>query len=79
MRIDVLGERPLDFTSTDGTEIKGTQIFAAFAEEGVIGKACDKFFVREGLELPALAPGMVLELSFNRKGRIEAVKAVSPK
>lgn len=76
MRMTLVGYRSLDFTSGDGTPIKGTQLFANFPEDGVMGEICEKFFARDGMELPPLSPGVVLDLSFNRKGKIEAVKAV---
>lgn len=75
----LLGFRELDFKSDRGEAIKGTQLFVGFDENGVTGQAVDKLFVRDGLDLPELTPGMVLDVQYNRKGRVVAVKAVGPR
>lgn len=77
MDMKLLGFRTLDFTTEDGA-VKGTQIFTGNVEEGVTGLMTDKFFIRDGMELPALTVGMTLDVEFNRKGRVVAVKAVVP-
>lgn len=74
----LLGYRKLDFTTDDGNAVKGTQLFVRFPEDGVTGEMCDKLFVRDGVELPALTPGMTLDISFNRKGKVAAVKVAIP-
>lgn len=74
----LLGYRPLDFTTDDGNAVKGTQLFVRFPEDGVTGEMCDKLFVRDGIELPALTPGMTLDIRFNRKGKVAAVKVAVP-
>lgn len=76
MQVKVLGFRLLDFVS-NSEPVKGTQIFCSFPEDGVTGEMADKLFIREGsLELPALKVGQTLEVSFNRKGKPEAITAV---
>lgn len=71
---ELLGFRHLDFTTDDGSAVKGVQLFVAFAEDGVTGRMADKLFIRDGIALPALTPGMMLDISFNRKGKVESVK-----
>lgn len=73
MKMILVGSKFLDFHTQDGNHIKGTQLFVAFDEEGVEGKATDKLFIREGISLPKLAVNKRLDITFNRKGKVEAV------
>lgn len=77
MEMKLLGFRKLDFTTEDGT-VKGTQLFTGNEEENVTGLMTDKLFIRDGMELPALTVGMTLDVEFNRKGKVVAVKAAAP-
>ena len=63
-----------NFSTDDGSSVKGDQLFVAFAEDGVTGRMADKLFIRDGIALPTLTPGMMLDISFNRKGKVESVK-----
>lgn len=49
MLAKVLGKRPLDFTSSDGKQIKGTQIFVAYKDMNpkseVEGELVQKVFI----------------------------------
>lgn len=76
MDMKLLGFRKLDFTTEDGA-VKGYQLFTGNEEEGVTGLMTDRLFVRDGMELPALTVGMTLDVEFNRKGRVVAVKAAT--
>lgn len=71
----LVGFRKLDFLDDKGTPVKGTQLFTTYPEDGVTGEMCGKTFIREGMELPPLSVGMVLDITFNRKGKVAAVKA----
>lgn len=71
------GYKRLDFTDDKGNPVKGTQLFTGYKEDGVTGEACGKLFIRDGIELPALTVGMTLDIEFNRKGKVVAVKAAS--
>jgi len=74
MKAKLLGTRQLDFTSKDGNQIKGTNLFLAFPEDGVTGHATDKIFIRSDISLPAgMKVGGEIQVFFNRKGRVEAV------
>jgi len=77
MEMNLVGFRKLDFTTDDGT-VKGTQLFVSNEEEGVTGLMTDKLFIRDGMELPALTVGMMLDVGFNRKGKVVAVKVAGP-
>lgn len=74
MLVLVMGHRVLDFES-DGGRVKGTQLFVAYAEDGVVGQMTDKLFFKDGFDLPELTPGMTLDVTFNRRGRPEKVVA----
>lgn len=74
MVVYLLGYKHLDFES-NGERVKGTQVFGAYEEDGVIGQRTDKFFFRDGFELPDLHPGITLDMVFNRKGKPEKVTA----
>lgn len=75
MEAHLIGIQKVHFTNNSGEEISGTNIFCAFKDENVEeGLRTDKFFLREGIVLPKDAKvNSVLELSFNHKGKIEAV------
>lgn len=76
MDMQLIGFRKLDFTTEDGA-VKGYQLFTGNKEEGVTGQMTDKLFIRDGMELPALTVGMTLDVEFNRKGRVVAVRAAT--
>lgn len=77
MHMKLLGFRRLDFVTDDGSAVKGTQLFTSHQEDGVTGETIAKLFIREGVELPPLSPGMVLDVAFTNKGRVEAVKTAT--
>ena len=72
----ILGTKTLDFTSGDGSKVKGTQLFVSFPEDGVVGAMVDKLFIRDGIELPPLTPGMSVDIVYNRHGKPTAVRVV---
>lgn len=74
----LLGYKDLDFVDEKGNPVKGKQLFTAYGEDGVTGKACGKLFIRAGsIELPPLAVGMALDITYNRKGKVTSVKAAT--
>lgn len=77
MRVTLIGARELDFKSSEGTDIKGVQLFISFPDENVVGEMTDKLFLRDGFTLPTCKPGDALEVTFNRKGKPESIKAVA--
>lgn len=77
MRVTLIGARELDFKSGEGTDVKGIQLYISFPDESVVGEMTDKLFLRDGFALPACKPGDALEVTFNRKGKPESIKAVT--
>lgn len=74
------GFRPLDFISKEGKPVQGTQLFISYPWEGVTGEMTDSIFVRQGFPLPPeMAPGDILDISFNRKGKPEKVVVAKQK
>jgi hypothetical protein len=76
VKVKLLGARELDFKSGDGTAVKGSQLYVSFPEDGVVGEMTDKLFLRDGFTLPACKPGDMLAITFNRKGKPEAITLV---
>ena len=70
----LIGIRALSFTAESGEKIEGTQLFVSIPEEGVVGEITDKIFIRPEILLPKdLKPGDEINISFNRKGKAEAI------
>lgn len=77
MRATLRGIRELDFVS-NGETIQGNQLFLTHPEDGVIGEIAEKIFVRKGFSLPAeLAPGKVVDIYCDTRGRLEHIQIVS--
>jgi len=78
VRICVRGIRELDFVS-DGSAVKGTQLFFSYPREGVVGEITDKLFIRKELPLPPeLVPGKYVDIFCDTKGRVEHIQLVAP-
>lgn len=74
MRVTVFGYQPLDFTTADGTVIKGKSIFVGFENRNVKGLKTNKFFVPATNEACAeIDTDMDLELSFDYNGKIDKI------
>lgn len=71
------GFKFLDFLDDKGMPVKGTQLFTSFPEDGVTGEACGKLFIRDGMDLPPLTVGMMLDITYNRKGKPTSVKVAT--
>lgn len=70
MLAKVLGTRKLDFKTSDGTEIKGTYVFVAYASEHVEGEQADKIFIPKDKEdiLPVFKFGETYDFVQEIKG-----------
>jgi len=69
MKQKIIGFRKLDFKSGDGSQVKGTQLFTSFPEEGVIGEMTEKIFLHDDFAVPDCKPGDVLDITYDRKGK----------
>lgn len=73
----LLGYKQLNFRA-DGQNIVGIQLYLSMPEIGVEGQTCDKLFIREGtIPLPELTPNMLLNITYNRKGKPERIEAAT--
>lgn len=74
MLAKVLGKRPLDFTSADGKQIKGTQIFVAYKDPNpkseAEGELVDKVFVSADspVEIPMFKYGDEYDFRYETVG-----------
>ena len=73
MLVRLVGYKNLDFTDDKGNPVKGTQLFANFPEDDVVGFATDKFFIKPHIQLPELTPGNDYDVEFGRKNKILGV------
>ena len=78
MQATVIGTRIVDFKTKDGKHIQGTSVYIAYAENGVVGKAAERIFVAQEIDLPkGMAVGSKIQLFFDRKGKVQAVVAAA--
>lgn len=77
MFVKLLGINTVDFVATNGEQIKGTNLFVSYPDENVTGERTDKFFVRPEIAIPGkIKIGEQISLSFNHRGRVEAVELI---
>lgn len=76
MQAKLIGIQPIKFTNNNGDIITGTNIFCAFADENVDGLRAEKFFLKNGVKLPECKLNDMIDISFNMKGKVEAVYKV---
>lgn len=75
MKVKLVGVQKINFTNNGGEEISGTNIYCLFEDENVQGARADKFFLKNGLALPAGTQiNDLLDLSFNMRGKIEKIE-----
>lgn len=75
MRVSVFGKRRLHFTSGDGKEINGLQIFVGFEADGVDGLQTDKMFLSSNkFGDIAITAGGDYEVTFDRFGKVETIE-----
>ena len=75
MRAKLFGVQEVDFTNGNGEKISGWNIFTGFGDANVQGLRTEKFFLREGVELPKdVKLNDEIEISFNYKGKVEKIQ-----
>jgi len=79
MRVKVIGISKVDFKPKDSdNSIKGTNLFISQEREGVQGVFAEKQFIREAVQIPAgLKVGTIIDLSYNRYGKVDSINLVS--
>ena len=73
MQVKLVGIQQVNFTNNNGETINGTNIFCAFKDENVDGLRTEKFFHRPEITLPECKINDALDISFNMKGKVEAI------
>lgn len=73
MQVKLVGIQHVNFTNGNGETIKGTNAYCAFKDENVEGLRTEKFFLKDGVELPDCKINDTIELMFNMKGKVEMV------
>ncbi len=68
-----MGFQKVNFTNNIGQTITGINIYGAFKDENVEGLKTEKFFIRDGIKMPECKLNDTLEISFNMKGKVEAI------
>lgn len=76
MKAILHGYKQIKFSSADGKEVEGTQLFISCADNTVIGEVVDKLFVNKDFPLPDLKPGMSIDILYNRRGKAEQITAL---
>lgn len=72
----VIGIENVNFTGTDGKEVKGVRIHVAEPLQHGIGESGDRFFLSEAKLSKigfALAVGQVITPLYNRRGKVETL------
>ena len=77
MQVQILGFQMVDFTTKKGDVIRGSNLFVGWEDENVTGMHTEKFFVKDGIELPKDTKiNDSVDLSFNMHGKVEAIYPV---
>lgn len=74
MTVNFVGSQKLDFISSDGKQIKGTNLYVTYPANGVEGLKTDKFFLKNEIALPDFKANEKLEVYFNQRGKVEFIE-----
>lgn len=78
MQAIAYGIQRVDFVNDQGERIQGTRLYIGYHDDKVMGQRADKLFLKEGFPLPKeLAPGAVLELSFDINKHLDRLQVIS--
>jgi hypothetical protein len=74
----VVGLKQTSFKPEDSDrEIRGVNLWAAYDQNGVEGKACDRIFVKESaLPDDPISLGDDIEILYNKWGKVDLVRKV---
>lgn len=75
--LEIIGRRRLDFMPTNGdNRIDGLNLYVCYEDDNVTGVATDKIFLpfaKFGEQFDSLTVGTLIEVSYNKYGKIQAV------
>ena len=72
----IVGVKKVDFKAKDGEQVSGYKVHCTFEDKGTDGVACESIFVSEKKAngwVPRV--GQNFELSYNKYGKIDSVRA----
>jgi len=74
MKVILFGKKQLNFKTSNGDVIQGTQLFYGYTNDSTDGYCCDKVFIKPEIALPEnLKPNDFVNLYFDHHGKVEAV------
>ncbi|MDD3140931.1 MAG: hypothetical protein PHX08_18445 [Lachnospiraceae bacterium] len=73
MQAKLIGLQRISFVNNSGETINGTNFFCAFKDEHVEGLRTEKFFLKPEIKIPECKLNDTLDISFNMKGKVEAI------
>lgn len=74
MIFTILGKQTLDFTTKDGQNIKGVNLYVGYKDQNTEGLKADKVFVRDGIAIPAeMKMNDKVQISFDNRGKVEQI------
>lgn len=75
MKARFVGIQELNFQTDRGENVVGNNLFILHEDENVTGLKASKIFVKETVNLPKdLKMNDILDISFNMRGRVEAIR-----
>ena len=78
MKAKLIGVQGIHFTNNNGEDINGTNIYCAFQDGNVEGLRTEKFFLKDGINLPKDTKlNDTIDISFNMKGKVEMIYKAS--
>lgn len=77
MQAILQGFAKLDFTSTNGNRVEGTNLYISFPDKNVTGQKCERIFAPKEIVFPKVKIGDTLNFSFNNKGKLETISTIS--
>lgn len=74
MEAIIMGNQKVEYTTKDGVNIKGLNIFVSYLDENVVGECCEKFFLNQKVIIPEnIKMGDTIIINFNRWGKVESI------
>lgn len=76
MIVKVIGIQKVNFKSTTGDDIRGTNLFVGYPNDYVEGLKTDKFFIKNSIDCSNVKPELTLDINFNRYGKVESLSII---
>ena len=75
---EVIGIQHRKYVNKQGREVEGYNLFVSYDEKGVSGRACMREWVSSDImDDSGISVGDLVDLNYNRYGRICSIKLVS--